>query len=258
MADNENSTEQQPTTAASRREDGVKASVASLFRHCSQSKNPVLAFSRACSKVGYLARDGVRGQLFYLTSALNEQKHALLSERLGAPDQARVHVDQRNADLHSLALAVRREIAHPRQPPSTPELRQRIHDNLDAGHWSRARADLEQLSKRPDIGRKLPNLSAYPQSALLHEEHYQLLQDRIDGCNAAALTRRSPAPDRDRVADTVPSAHLSASARGPSHGLGPRSQERSESVHHRSQTVATPDRSKPLAAGLRKDRGLDR
>lgn len=44
---------QPPHDAASHREQQIKDFVRSLFRHCSQSENPALAFSKASSKVGF-------------------------------------------------------------------------------------------------------------------------------------------------------------------------------------------------------------
>jgi hypothetical protein len=199
MAENETSADQLPTQAARDRAQQIKASVNSLFRHCEEAQNPVLAFSRACSKIGYLARDGVRGDLFHLESALNEHKHALLAHRYKQPEEARKHITQRDRDLRSFGAAVRRELTHPRQPPPTPELRARIHVNLDAGQWSRARSDLEILSQRTDIGPPLQPVDAYARSWNLSEEHHKLLQDRVDTCNAAArsLDQRLAAPARD-------------------------------------------------------------
>jgi hypothetical protein len=197
MAENEKSPDQLPTQAARERAQQIKASVNSLFRHCEKADNPVLAFSRACSKVGYLARDGVRRDLFHLESALNEHKHALLAHRYKQPDEARKHITQRDRDLRSFGAAVRRELTHPTQPPPTPELRERIHLNLDAGQWSRARSDLDLLSQRADIGPPLQPVDAYA-SRNLSEEHHKLLQDRIDTCNATARSLdQRPAPARD-------------------------------------------------------------
>jgi hypothetical protein len=97
-------------------------SVESLFRHCDKAQNPVLAYSRACSKVGYLARDAVRSELHYLVSALNERKHAWSMQRCGQPEQAKQHARACGEDLRSFLKAVR--VERQRLPTPAPELRE--------------------------------------------------------------------------------------------------------------------------------------
>jgi hypothetical protein len=105
------------TPPTDEREHRIKQAVSSLFQHCSQSKNPVLSFSRACSKVGFLANDGVRGDLFHLTAAINEQKHLLLQQRYGNTEAAIEHAIHRDQELRAFARAVRRELQRgPEQP----------------------------------------------------------------------------------------------------------------------------------------------
>lgn len=192
-------------TALARRERDVMHSVESLFRRCDQADNPALAYSRACSKVGYLARDGVRSELHYLESALNERKHALVMERCGQPEKAKEHHRDCGRDLRSFQRAVRAEIAHPRPPLSTPKLRDRIHDNLEAGQWTRAGRDLDDLMRRPDIGKPLPALDTYSRSGNLDERQFAAMQSRIEQCNVIALERdrtlgaRRPAADRSGI-----------------------------------------------------------
>jgi hypothetical protein len=178
-----------PAMGASDREQAVRTSVASLFRHCSDNENPPLAFSRACSKIGYLARDGVRSDFHHLESALNEQKHALLMQRIGNTVKASEHAQERDQHLRSFGTAVRRSLAYPKAPPSTPELRARIHCNLEAGQWNRARLDLDELARRPDIGRPLPDVGEYPRASNLSPQQFAALQERTVRCNANAHTQ---------------------------------------------------------------------
>ena len=185
----QNSDEHALRIAAARREQRVRTTVESLFRRCESSKNPILAYSRACSKVGYLARDGVRSELRYLESALNERKHALVMERCGHPEKAKEHHRTCGQDLRSFQRAIRIELARPREPLSTPELRERIHRNLDVGQWSRARSDLDELTQRADLDRRLPELDKYSQSWNLDEQRFAAIQGRIEQCNAMALER---------------------------------------------------------------------
>jgi hypothetical protein len=93
-----------------------RASVRRLFEACHRSRNPVLAFSRACSKVGWLARHGTVGQLaargeqhalLILEGALNETKHALIAARLGKADAA-IHLRTCNGELRAFERALRR------------------------------------------------------------------------------------------------------------------------------------------------------
>ncbi|MES2384512.1 MAG: hypothetical protein V4593_08180 [Pseudomonadota bacterium] len=71
------------------------------------ARNPVLYFAKACAKVGYLAqRTSGAGVLYYLASALNEQKHGYLAERLGHGTAASKHYADRDRDLRMLKRAV--------------------------------------------------------------------------------------------------------------------------------------------------------
>lgn len=122
------------TTDQARRERAFR-SVESLFRHCDKAKNPVLTYSRACSKVGYLARDGVRSELHYLESALNERKHAWSMQRFGQPDRAKEHARACGEDLRSFLKAVRVKLSRQRLPLPTPELReQQLPQDHGRGH----------------------------------------------------------------------------------------------------------------------------
>lgn len=116
MTDRNSDDHASPTAAT--REQRIRVNVESLFRHCESSKNPVLAYSRACSKVGYLARDGVRSELHYLESALNERKHGLAMERLGHPEKAKEHNGNCGRDLRSFQRAIRVELNRPDAPLS--------------------------------------------------------------------------------------------------------------------------------------------
>jgi hypothetical protein len=55
-------------------------SAESLLWHVSFAERPMLACSRACSKVAALARTPGRDALHYIVSALNEQMHGLSFE----------------------------------------------------------------------------------------------------------------------------------------------------------------------------------
>lgn len=110
-----------------------------MFLTCHRAKRPVLAFSRACSKIGWLARNettnrfdynarplwtaplhGVhkvrfvttasaeRADLHYLESALNEQKHGLLAQACDRPTEAAKHFNACDRDLASFERAVKR------------------------------------------------------------------------------------------------------------------------------------------------------
>ena len=184
---------------ADERANAVRASVQSLFRHCAESQNPVLAFSKACSKIGYLARDGVRSELHYLEAALNEQKHAIISRRHGDPSTCRQHTTECAQSLVAFMGAVRRGLDRPRDPPKTLELTARIERNLEAGQWVRASKDLDELARRSDFRQPLPRLDSYPRAHLLRGEIYQALERRIERCNAAALGKTLP---RDPTAST--------------------------------------------------------
>jgi hypothetical protein len=96
--------------ATTRREHEIGNTGRSLFRRCETSENPVLAYSRACSKVGYLARDGERTELHYLESALNERKLALVMERFGQPEKAREHNQNCGRDFRAFQRAIRTEL----------------------------------------------------------------------------------------------------------------------------------------------------
>ena len=94
-----------------------RPSVRRLFEACHRSRNPVLAFSRACSKVGWLARYGSVGELaargeqhalLILEGALNEQKHALIAARLGNVDAAAIHLRVCNGELRAFERALGR------------------------------------------------------------------------------------------------------------------------------------------------------
>lgn len=94
-----------------------RASVRRLFEACHRARNPVLAFSRACSKVGWLARNGSVGELaergnrhvwLTLEGALNEARHALLAARLGDPDDAAIHLRVCNGELRAFERALER------------------------------------------------------------------------------------------------------------------------------------------------------
>ena len=83
--------------------------ISSLFDLCHASRNPVLAFSKATSKVGRLARSSAaHGHLHYLESALNEHKHAALMSRLGNGQEATKHQADAARDLESFARAAAR------------------------------------------------------------------------------------------------------------------------------------------------------
>lgn len=251
--------------APSAREREVNARVESIFRRCESSKNPVLAYSRTCSKVGYLARDGVRSELHHLESALNERKHALIMERCGSPEKTQDHNRECARELLSFRRAIRLELEHPRQPPSTPELRDRVHRNLDVGQWSRARTDLDDLMRRPDIARPLPALDTYSRSWNLQPEHFALLQDRIDQCNAkvrgpeqhqsssvarAAREHRQAAEIVPQLPQSMPIAHPRAGVDRARGAAVSRSAERPE------HALRHPARAAQLGPG--KGRGLDR
>jgi hypothetical protein len=209
-------------TVQTRRERDVMRSVESLFRHCDRADNPVLAHSRACSKVGYLARDGVRSELHYLESALNERKHALIMERCGKPEKAKEHNRDCGRDLRSFQRAVRAELAHPRPPLSTPKLRDRIHENLEAGQWSRAGRDLDDLMRRRDIGKQLPALDTYGRSGNLDEQQFAVIQDRIEQCNSKALDQDHSRAQRHTPTAPGPSYKDSPLARNLEADLGDR------------------------------------
>lgn len=90
---------------------------ARLFEACHRSRNPVLAFSRACSKVGWLARYGTVGELaargerhalLILEGALNEQKHALIAKRLGNVEAAAIHLRVCNGEIRAFERALKR------------------------------------------------------------------------------------------------------------------------------------------------------
>lgn len=94
-----------------------RPSVLRLFEACHRSRNPVLAFSRACSKVGWLARHGSVGELaargerhllLTLEGALNEQKHALLAARLGNVTGVAIHLGVCNGELRAFERALGR------------------------------------------------------------------------------------------------------------------------------------------------------
>lgn len=217
-------------TDASDREQALKASVASLFRHCAASENPPLAFSRASSKIGYLARDGVRTELHYLEAALNEHKHVLLQRRIGNTVQASEHAKERDQHLRSFGTAVQRSLVYPKDPPSTPALRARIHCNLEAGQWNRARLDLEELARRPDIGRPLADVGDYSRAWNLSPQQFAALQELTARCNANAYTQNLQRPVAPPVVRRTP-----------------------EASRHELQQAARPVR---IVGG--KDRGLDR
>jgi hypothetical protein len=124
-----------------------------------------------------------------LESALNEQKHVLLMQRLGNTVQASAHANERDQSLRSFGKAVRHELVHPKEPPSTPELRARIHRNLEAGQWNRARLDLDDMARRPDIGGPLADVGEYSRAWNLIPQQFAALQERIGRCNANALTQ---------------------------------------------------------------------
>lgn len=256
--------------AATRREREVQARVESLFRHCESSKNPVLAYSRACSKVGYLARDGVRSELHHLVSALNERKHALVMGRYGHPEKAQEHNRECARELLSFQRGVRSELNRPRVPPSTPELRERVERNLDVGQWSRARSDLDDLMRRPDIGRPLPALDTYSRSWNLHPEHFALLQDRIDQCNASV---RGPEHRQASGATRTSQehSHASESVPQPTNGVPhpPAGASRASGDAAIARSVQRPDppppsvdthrhSAKTVRLEVGNDRGLDR
>ena len=188
----------------------IEKSTESLFRHCSESKNPVLAFSRASSKVAYLAKDGVRDDLFYLTAALNEQKHALLQRRFGNLEESRSHTQARDREIRAFERAVRRRVEREFEPVPTADLRKRIERNLHEGQWYRARLDLDELAKRPSIGGPLQNLAAYPRGPMLLPERHDELQARIDRCNALERARMQ---DPNRAPSTA--VEVASSSRPP-------------------------------------------
>jgi hypothetical protein len=221
-----------PVIGASEREQRVRASVESLFRHCSANENPPLAFSQACSKIGYLARDGVRTDLHHLESALNEQKHALLLQRIGNTVKASEHAKERDRHLRSFGTAVRRSLVSPKDPPSTPELRGRIHCNLEAGQWNRARLDLDELARRADIGRPLPDVDEYPRASSLGPQRFAALQERAVRCNANAHLQ-----NLQRASDLQ------------------HDRRNSEAYQHELQQAAS---VRPVRSLRGKDRGLDR
>jgi len=64
-----------------------------------------------------------------------------------------------------------------------------LHRNLDVGQWSRARSDLDELTQRADLDRRLPELDKYSQSWNLDEQRFAAIQGRIEQCNAMALER---------------------------------------------------------------------
>lgn len=84
----------------------IKERVERLFWTCNLTKNPVLTFSRACSKVGYLARTKDRHVLHSLESALNEQKHGILADRFGQRERASRHYAVRDLELAAFHRAV--------------------------------------------------------------------------------------------------------------------------------------------------------
>lgn len=84
-------------------------SMTKLFRFCESSKSPVLSFSRACSKVGFLARSSAdRGDLFYVMSALNEEKHAIVAGWCGHAQLAERHRAERDQYLAAFDRAMDR------------------------------------------------------------------------------------------------------------------------------------------------------
>lgn len=94
-----------------------RLSVRRLFETCHRSRNPVLAFSRACGKVGWLARHGSVGELaargdrhvlMMLEGALNEAKHSLIAARLGRVDDAAIHLRVCNGELRAFERALGR------------------------------------------------------------------------------------------------------------------------------------------------------
>jgi hypothetical protein len=217
----------EPHRATDERLHRIEKSTESLFRHCSESKNPVLAFSRACSKVGYLANDDVRDDLFFLTSALNEQKHALLQRRFGNLEESKKHAQTRDQEIRAFERAVRRRVEREFEPVPTADLRKRIDRNLQEGQWYRARVDLDELAKRPNIGGPLKNLAEYPRGAMLLPERYDELQARIDRCTSI---------DRDRMRDPN---------RAPSPTAEVASSSRARAVPARDERVATPTPREP-------------
>jgi hypothetical protein len=165
------------------RERSARASVHSLFQHCMESRNPALTLSRACSKVGYLAGDGVRGNLFHVASALNEQKHAMIVKRHGDPDGARRHTSTCAQELVSFMRGVRQELENPQERLPTPALTQRIQTNLENGQWVRAEKDLGDLAARSDQKDRLPRLDTYGKSGLIREETFDAVDKLIERCN---------------------------------------------------------------------------
>ena len=179
---------------ANERERVAHASVHSLMQHCMKSRNPALTLSRACSKVGYLAGDGVRDNLFHVASALNEQKHAMLMKRYNDPDAARQHTSECARELVSFMRGVRRELQNPQERVPTTALTNRIQRNLQNGQWARAEKDLSDLATRSDQKTQLPRLDAYSRAGLLRVETFEHVDTLIERCNGNV---RAIEPSRD-------------------------------------------------------------
>ena len=79
-----------------------------IFKVCERHPQPHRAFSRACSKVGHLARCG-RPVLHHLESALSEQTHMLLMIAFGYPERALEHGNARDEQLAMYRRAASRE-----------------------------------------------------------------------------------------------------------------------------------------------------
>jgi len=196
------------------RERAARESVHSLISHCMDSPRPVLTLSRACSKVSYLAGDGVRDNLFHVASALNEQKHAALMKGLGDPGASRQHSNACVQELLSFMRGVRRELHNPPEVLPTAALTERIQRNLQNGQWVRAEKDLGDLATRSDQQSRLPRLDTYSRSELLRVETFEHLDKLIEHCNgkvrAIDPSRDAPVPGERSSAE--PSLHGRASA----------------------------------------------
>jgi hypothetical protein len=248
----ENLDEHTVANRANEREKKIRASAHSLFRRCTESRNPVLAFSRACSKVGYLARDGVRDNLFHLVSALNEHKLALLMRRNGSVTDGRQHAAARDEALRAFGRAVRRELLQPRAPVSTRDLLARINRNLEAGQWRRSQLDLDELARRPDVREQLRPLAEYSRTSSLRDEQFVALEQRIERCNAHVREQReAPGPrglvnprDRNDARSLAPSDRSATAPAAEPHSR--------RGVPHGTEHLPSPQRQQ------HRERGLDR